>query len=318
MIGIVVVTWNSADVIGDCLDACAQFGDVEVVVVDNASSDNTVDVVRSRPSVRLMANTQNRGFAAAVNQGVGALGCPAVLLLNPDAAPTTRLDSLARAVEAPGVGAAGGRLIDQAGQTQDGFNVRSFPTPLTLAFEVLGLNRLFPWNPVNRSYRLRLSHEADVDQPAAAFLMVNREVWGAVGGLDEGFWPAWFEDVDFCLRLRLAGYRIRYVPEACATHVGGHSATYLSWESRQLFWYGSLLRYSGKHFRALGRRVVAGALMVACVPRALIGMMAESRLGATGVYSKVFRLALDCWHEPLRPQSLSCESIASEGEKRPL
>jgi N-acetylglucosaminyl-diphospho-decaprenol L-rhamnosyltransferase len=316
-IGVVVVTWNSADVIGECLDACGSFEELDVVVVDNASSDNTCEVVRRRPGVRLIANADNRGFAAAANHGIEELDSAAVLLLNPDAVPLSGLRELAEAACAEGVGAAGGTLLDTEGKRQDGFNVRGFPTPATLAFESLGLNRLLPWNPVNRKYRRRVTTATDVDQPAGAFLMIRREAWRAVGGFDQSFWPAWFEDVDFCLRMRDAGFRIVYVPEARARHVGGHSASRLSWPKRQLFWYGSLLRYSGKHFTAGGRRVVSGAVMLACVPRAIAAMVTQGGLAAADVYSRVFRLALEYWHEPVPPQPLRCEWIVREGETRP-
>ena len=141
MTGIVVVTWNSADVIGACLDACLRFPNVRVAVVDNSSSDGTAEEVRKRPQVLLAANSENRGFAGGVNQGISMLDEPAVLILNPDAVPVKGFDRLASAVAESGVGAAAGVLLDSEGQPQHGFNVRRFPTPWTLAFEVLGLNR---------------------------------------------------------------------------------------------------------------------------------------------------------------------------------
>lgn len=295
MTGIVVVTWNSAEVINACLAACLSCREVEVVVVDNASTDGTAGLVRQHHKVRLIANPVNRGFAAAANQGIAALSSPAVLLLNPDAAPLGGLEILRAAVDDQRTGAAGGQLVDTAGQPQDGFNVRAFPTAWTLALEVIGVNRLFPWNPVNRRYRKVVRQRSEVDQPAGAFLMVNREAWRAVGGLDDSYWPAWFEDVDFCRRLKQAGYRILYVPEAKARHIGGHSASRLSWESRQLFWYGSLLRYSAKHLSTSGRRLVSAAVMAACLPRGVLGLFGRGGLAAVSVYGKVFRLAFGSW-----------------------
>jgi GT2 family glycosyltransferase len=295
MIGVVVVCWNSGAEIGACLDACLADGDLNVVVVDNASSDNSCEEVRKRPAVRLIANTSNRGFAAACNQGISMIAEPAVLLLNPDAVPVRGVRELAGCALEPGVGACGGQLIGEDARPQEGFNVRSFPTPLTLAFEVTGLNRVAPGNPVNRRYRARFA-EGDVDQPAGAFLMINRAAWEVVGGLDEGFWPAWFEDVDFCRRLRESGYRVRFFRGAVARHLGGHSANRLDWEQRQLFWYGNLLRYSGKHFSTPGVRLVAAAVMLACLPRA-IAALASGRRSGPSVYSKVFLLAWNCWRK---------------------
>src|SRR5947209_2053429 len=109
-IGIIIVTYNSASQIGACLDA-ALSSSAEIVVIDNASSDNTVAEVRRR-GVRLIANSANRGFAAAVNQGVRALDCPYLVLLNPDAVLQSDLKPLRDACELPGAAGARGLLLD--------------------------------------------------------------------------------------------------------------------------------------------------------------------------------------------------------------
>ena len=217
--GVLVVTYNSEDVIGRCLDACLQkagCADLPMVVVDNASQDNTCQEVRKRGSVKLIANATNRGFAAAVNQGVAALDTELVLLLNPDVELQTPVDGLEAACTGEGAALAGGRLLDEQGQVQVGFTLRRFPTPLALIFETLGMNRLVPHNPVNRPYRcldLDLSVDQEVDQPPGAFLMFRREVWQRLGGFDTQFHPLWFEDVDFCRRARDLGVKIQYVAQ---------------------------------------------------------------------------------------------------------
>ena len=249
-VAVVIVTYNSARQIGACL---ASLGDaVRPVVIDNASSDDTPAVVeREHPATQLIRNPENRGFAAAVNQGLAASDEPLILLLNPDARLATPIEPLVEKCLTPGVGAAAGRLVDEQGRPQIGFNVRAFPTAATLAFETLGWNRLWPSNPVNRRYRLRnfdADKEQDVEQPAGAFLMVRRKALEAVGGMDEQFYPLWFEDVDLCRRLHQAGYRIRYVPSCTARHEGAHSTASVGFELRQRAWYGNLLRFSNKHF----------------------------------------------------------------------
>src|ERR1700748_3572801 len=105
-IGIVIVTYNSAAEIGPCLDAALASG-AEVVVVDNGSHDATISEI-ARRGARLIANRENRGFAAAVNQGFRGLPCPFILLLNPDAILQTSLDPLREACLRPNVAAAGG------------------------------------------------------------------------------------------------------------------------------------------------------------------------------------------------------------------
>lgn len=292
MPGIVVVTYNSADVIDGCLDACRRIGSVVVVVVDNASSDGTADRVRTRRDVRLIANSTNRGFARAVNQGIDAMQESAVLILNPDACPLCGIETLERAVLQENVGAATGRLLDHDGVVQEGFNVRALPTAWTLAFEVLGWNRIWPGNPVNQRFRVVTPRSGeDIEQPAGAFLMVRRAAWAALGGFDEEFFPIWFEDVDFCKRLKDAGYRITYVSEAAARHQGGHSASKLAWRDRELFWYGSLLKYASKNMSATSRRVVCSAVMLGCFPRLIAGMLQFGISEPVAVYSKVVRLA---------------------------
>ena len=293
MPGIVVVTYNSAESIGSCLDACLQITAAEVVVVDNASEDNTVDEVKKRPSVRLLANSANRGFAAAVNQGFQMLSTPAVLVLNPDTILVSGVPELEHAVTTANVAAATGTLLNKDGSPQHGFNVRGFPEPVTLVFELLGLNRLWPSNPVNRRYRVRLESRVplDVDQPAGAFLMVRREAWQAIGGFDEQFYPVWFEDVDFCKRLRKRGFRILYVPAAKARHTGGDSVRRMRWLVRQQAWYGSLLRYASKHFSRFEARVVAVAVIIGCFARATGKAITEFGLEPFGACSKVVRLS---------------------------
>src|SRR5664279_4200407 len=104
-IGIIIVTYNSGEEIGACLEAAAASG-AEIVVVDNASQDDTVAEVRRR-GVRLIANAENRGFAGAVNQGFGVLNSPYVLLLNPDAVMQSSLEPLRQACDLPGAAGAG-------------------------------------------------------------------------------------------------------------------------------------------------------------------------------------------------------------------
>jgi len=298
-IGIVIVTYNSREYIAACLDAAVHSG-AEVLVVDNASSDGTVEEVRrcqERSGVRLLANSTNRGFAAAVNQGFGALQTAYVLLLNPDAELVEGLDFLCEACRLPGAAGAGGKLVDAQGHPQIGFMARQLPTPLVLALEVLLLNRICPNNRTNRRYRgLQLNYNIriPVEQPAGAFLMLRREVWLELGGFDESFFPLWFEDVDFCRRAADRGYQLYYVPEAVARHRGGHSISQLSVEKRRVYWYGSLLRYSAKHFRPGAFRGVCLAVVAGSLLRSLGEAVVQKSLSPLPAYGKVVRYAGRC------------------------
>ncbi|HEV8039330.1 MAG TPA: glycosyltransferase family 2 protein [Bryobacteraceae bacterium] len=290
--GVVIVTYNSAQVIERCLDSCAH---LLAVVIDNASQDNTVELVRRRSSVKLIANPSNRGFAGAANQGVAALDAEMVLLLNPDVQLETPVDPLAEACSQENVGLATGKLLDSQGKVQIGFTVRRLPTPLTLVLEVLGINRVLPWNPSNRRYRcldLDLTKPAEVEQPPGAFLMFRREVWQRLGGFDTQFDPLWFEDVDFVKRARSEGFKIQYLPEVTARHRGGHSIAGMEWGCREVCWYVSLLRYASKHFRPYAYRGVSAAVVLGSLFRAMIGMIRRRSLRPIQVYAKIARVAV--------------------------
>jgi GT2 family glycosyltransferase len=291
-VGIVIVTYNSASEIGACLDAAMSTG-AEVIVVDNASTDGTQHLVRQRGAT-LIANPVNRGFAAAVNQGIHLVSADYILLLNPDAVLKGSLEPLRAACALPGAGAAGGKLVDFQGAVQAGFSVRRLPTPLVLAFEILLVNRLWPGNPANwhyRCYDLKYDEPAEVEQPAGAFLMIRRRVWEELGGLDEQFYPIWFEDVDFCKRIRDRGYHVYFEPGAVAAHRGGHSIRKILLENRELYWYGSLLKYAFKHFHSGASRLLCLAVIIGSLMRMAIGVVLQRSLRPVLVYGRVMVLA---------------------------
>jgi N-acetylglucosaminyl-diphospho-decaprenol L-rhamnosyltransferase len=294
-IGVVIVTHNSEREIGECLDALQKVS-VRVVVVDNASTDGTLAIVRAKP-VEWIANHTNRGFAAAANQGFARLNCDYILLLNPDSVLQGGLEALREASALPGAAGAGGQLFGKDGVPQVGFMVRKFPTVSVFILESLLLNRLWPVNPINRKYRgleLDYASRLEVDQPAGAFLMIRRAVWEELGGFDEGFHPLWFEDVDFCRRAADRGYRLFYEPKAVAKHTGAHSISQLTVELRQFYWYRNLLRYSAKHFRPAALRVVCLAVVTGSIVRLVVELASRRSLRALAVHSKVIRLASRC------------------------
>jgi GT2 family glycosyltransferase len=294
-IGVVIVTYNSGAVIGACLDAVLPTG-AEIVVVDNASTDGTRAEVERR-GVRFIANPANRGFAAATNQGFFVLRRTHVLMLNPDAVLQSGLERLRDACDLPGSAGAGGRLVDRRGNAQVGFMVRSFPSAASLALEALLLNRLWPNNPVNWRYRglgLDYTSRQEVEQPAGAFLMIRRAVWQELGGFDEGYFPLWFEDVDFCHRAVERGYRLYYEPAAVAKHTGGHSIPQLTVELRAVYWYRNLLRYSSRHFRFWENRAVCLAVLLGSFPRLFAGLALYRGLKPLAAYAKVVQLASRC------------------------
>lgn len=294
----IIVTFNSEAVIGSCIDSLAKMApNVSPIVVDNASSDRTVELVRERTHVRVIANRENRGFAAAVNQGISACEADFLLLLNPDANLLTAVDAL---VDASQYGLAAGKLV---GKAQAGFTIRRLPAPASLIFELFGINRLWPSNPVNRRYRYLdrdLDEKGPVEQPAGAFLMTRRDVWKTLDGLDESFHPVWFEDVDFCKRALDSGYPIEYVPSVQAAHQGGHSVNQIPEGCRALYWCVSLTRYAAKHFHSAGYRAVCLAVVLSSFPRMVARMIQDRSLQSVATYRKIVRFAGLCLVSPGR------------------
>lgn len=268
----VIVAYRSGSHLPSCLAALDGKVD-EAVVIDNTPGESPAPDLQARfPWVDWINNESNLGFAAAANQGVLATKASNVLLLNPDSELIDGLAELVAECAAKNVAGAGGLLTDRDGSAQVGFFSRSLPTPTALIFEALGINRVWKRNPVNVRYRLldiRTDVASDVQQPAGAFLLLRRDALNTVGGLDERFHPAWFEDVDLCKRLRDAGFRLRFAPAAMARHTGGHAVATLPLQERLLAWYGGLLRYAEKHFSRGCFRCVRSAVLVGLVLRAL-------------------------------------------------
>jgi GT2 family glycosyltransferase len=128
-----------------------------------------------------------------------------------------------------------------------------------------------------------------VDQPAAAALMVRRDAYLAVGGFDEQFFPAWYEDVDFCQRLKAKGWDIYFVPEAKFHHDGGYAAALLGAHAFAEAYYRNQLRYATKHFGRPGRLGVRASIAAGMIAR-LIARPANAR-----AYAGVLRGVLGGW-----------------------
>ncbi|MCA2970208.1 MAG: glycosyltransferase family 2 protein [Acidobacteriaceae bacterium] len=288
----VIVTYNSGAHLAAAVASCRQFG-IPVVIVDNASTDGTVFPA----DVTLLRNEANRGFAAAVNQGVRAHTAPLTLLLNPDARLLTGVGSLCEICVANRHTAATGLLVEADGRPQKGFSIRRLPTAAALVCEVLGINRLWPDNPVNRSYRcmdIDLHKQQLVEQPAGALFLFRRDDWEELSGFDERYFPVWFEDVDFARRFRAAGGVIVLEPTVLALHAGGHSVQKLPDSCQIRFWYGSLLRYVVQHFGAVTRRLIAGCVLLGLVARSILGIFLLRGWPVFGAHLDSIRLSARC------------------------
>jgi N-acetylglucosaminyl-diphospho-decaprenol L-rhamnosyltransferase len=280
MISIVIVNWNSGDLLERCLRSLAANAvGCEVIVVDNASEDGSLEsACAAAPSVTVLRNDANMGFAAANNRGWRASRGNPVLFLNPDTESMPgSVSKLADSITQDStVWAAGGKLIGNSGKSQAGFNVRSFPTVAAVAGELLLLDKLWPGNPWTRRYRRSdqdLQCAADVEQPAAACLMVTRSALETLGGFDESFYPAWFEDVDLCKRIRSCGGRIRFQPAARFLHHGGCSLLPLGNEKFLISFHGSQIRYFAKHEGTAAARQVRNWVILGMLLRAVLSLI---------------------------------------------
>ncbi len=270
MVTIVIVNWNSGSLLQKCVSSLLEHAaGSEIIVIDNASDDASLTGMREAEApLTVVANDHNAGFAAACNQGWRMGRGELVLFLNPDTECLPgSIVALARRFEGDtSIWAVGGHLIDASGLSQDGFNVRAFPTLGSVAAEMLLLDRIWPRNPWTRRYRMagwNPGPGCDVDQPAAACLMVRRSVLARLGGFDERFHPAWFEDVDLCRRIRAAGGRIFYEPSARFRHAGAVSLKSLTREDFLRYYHDNQIRYFAKHHgqsaaRRVRRLVIAG------------------------------------------------------------
>jgi N-acetylglucosaminyl-diphospho-decaprenol L-rhamnosyltransferase len=257
-ISIVVVAWHSRDLLGRCLESLrAHAPGCQVVVVDNASGDGTVEWVQRRfPEVDLLALARNMGFAGGCNLGAARADGDLLLFLNPDArALPGSVHTLAVALAADETAAvAGGLLLDRDGTPQGRYGPRPLPSPMDLARNVLvgGQHTRLP---------VASGPPRPVGQVAGACLMVRRDEFYSLEGFDTSFHPVFFEDVDFCLRAGRAGRKILHVPNAPFTHQGGGSVRLMTAGDHYAAWFGNLERYAGKHHGA-GTATLLRLLMV--------------------------------------------------------
>ncbi len=308
-LSIVIVSWQSGTELIACVESLAAarrlaaFG-VELVIVDNASTEfPAAGVASAWPDARVIRNDTNRGFGPAANQGAGVATGEVVLLLNPDTEAlddpfTPILEAFAAHPEAvaiaPGLGAPG----KGGSEAQNDFQLRRLPSWPQAARELLLLDKLFP-----KSRALRRERYADcdreqpfaVEQPAAAALAVPRPKLIGVGGFDESFVPAWFEDVDLCARLLREG-TILYWPKSRFRHVGGAAARVLGYQRFLPIYYRNACRYWRKHHgvpAAFGfRLLVATGMVLRLLALPLGRIRPHPRVKAALAYLAVIHVAL--------------------------
>jgi len=254
-LSVVIVNFNTRQLLRQCLESLRSAAGgirTQVVVVDNASSDRSAEMVAECfPEVRLLRNPWNHGYARANNQGSRECGGQYLLLLNSDT--VVKPDALQHMTDYlhhhPEVGVVGARLFYGDGRIQG--SAKAFPTPLNIFFGRKSLlSKLFPNNPYTRRYLPCLSGDlrepVEVDYVSGAALMVRRALIDRVGPMDEGYFIYW-EDADWCYRVRQHGWKVVYLPQAHIVHMEGMSSTR---ESARLIveFHKSLYRFFRLHY----------------------------------------------------------------------
>jgi len=287
-LSVLIVTWNSERWIDRCLRsipaACAGL-EYEVVIHDNSRD--------------------NAGFAGGTNRAFQSSKGRYVFLLNPDCElESGAVASLFQFLEAhPEIAAAAPLLRDEGGESQRNFQLRRLPTLAALTAEALMIDKVWPGNPVTAKYRYRdldLSEPRRIEQPAAAALLLRRDVVEEIGPLDEQFAPAWFEDVDYCRRLAEQKKEIWVVPAAHAQHFGGASLEHMDFAGFVEIWYRNMWRYSHKWMgpgqAELLRWAIVAGMLLRCAA-GLVGLRPRGvrRRDAFRGYAAVLRKAVDRW-----------------------
>jgi N-acetylglucosaminyl-diphospho-decaprenol L-rhamnosyltransferase len=264
---VIVVNWNSGRDLARCLRALATASDSrhirKVVIVDNGSSDGSLD--QPIPALPLLIDRAeaNLGFARACNRGAALGTAPFLLFFNPDTEVTSgalsaALDAFAQETRQGPVGAVGVRLVDERGRT-----VRScsrFPTPLAFFARAAAIDRL----PIGRRLGPFMtdwphSESRVVDQVMGAFLMIRRPLLERLGGFDERF-PLYYEDLDLALRIRGAGFVSWFEASALVVHRGGGSSSRIPGRRLGLSLV-SRWRYARKHFGNRAQVMVLFAML---------------------------------------------------------
>jgi GT2 family glycosyltransferase len=207
-ISIIIVSYNTVDLIGDCLDSIEAFKDCsrEIFVVDNASTDGSADFIkRNYPSVHFVANIENKGFAAANNQAIALCNGRYIFFLNPDtkiAHPECLKKMILFMDSNPHIGLAGTKVINPDGTLQESISYR-YPGEKYTINELSGLT-------------------GSIACVLGASMIARSEIIKKIGGFDEDFF-LYGEDQDICLRIRKLGYEIGYCDSAVVVHLGGQS-----------------------------------------------------------------------------------------------
>lgn len=262
-LSIIIVSWNVRELLAACLAALPR--GPQVIVVDNASADDSAEMVRARfPDVVLLANRENRGFTGGNNDGLKLAAGQLILFLNPDTVvDADALPLMVDYLEAhPAVGVVGPQLRYGDGTLQS--SRRRFPTLMTALMESAPLAWHWPaaFNPWARRYRMddqSPGQTQEVDWLVGAALLTRREVLDGAGAFDEGYFM-YSEELDWQRHVKQAGWKIVYLPDAVITHYEGKSSEQAV-AARHIRFNRSKVRYFEKHHGELAATTLRLALL---------------------------------------------------------
>ncbi len=250
----VIVNYNAGTLLRGCIDSLLTCPlEIEIIVVDNASTDGSLDVLPDLPTIQIIRNQENSGFAAACNKGVRAASSSFILFLNPDCSfqPGTLICLLDALREDDHVGMVGGLLINPDGSEQAGAR-RAVPTPWRSFVRAFGLSRFaYRWPRLFYDFHLHKQplpeFPVEVEAISGACMLVKRKALEEVGFWDEGYFLH-CEDLDLCMRFRQKGWEILFVPDAIIVHQLGVCSS-----SRPIFveWHKhkGMIRFYRKFFQ---------------------------------------------------------------------
>jgi GT2 family glycosyltransferase len=281
MLSVVIVNYNVKYFLEQCLYSVQKSAagiDVEIIVLDNQSTDGSLEYLRPRfPEVNFIENDMNLGFARACNKGLNYARGEYVLFLNPDTllAENTLEVCLHFFQFQKDAGAIGVKMLDGSGRFLKE-SKRSFPSPMTSFYKLFGLARIFPKSKIfNRYYAGHLdknkNHEVDV--LAGAFMMIRKEVLEKIGGFDENFFM-YGEDIDLSYRIQKNGYKNYYLAETEIIHFKGESTRRGSLNYVRMF-YTAMSIFVKKHYGGTKAGLFNAALHIAIWIRALIAALAK-------------------------------------------
>ncbi len=297
-LSIVIVNWNTRDLLKNCLESVLRTVHgltYEVIVEDNASTDGSVAMLQDLfPQVKIIANDENRGFGAANNQAFKIMEGRYALLLNTDAVLTENAvhDLFSFMENHPEAGISCGQLLNRDGSKQN--SIASFPTLLTMLTNISLLEYLFPGKYPSKRYDHR--QPVAVDSGVGACLMVRKDAMDKVGWFDERYF-FFFEETDWAYRMRLADWKVFHVPTARIYHFQGQSIG-PDIRSRIEFYrsrYQFFKKWHSLPYYSLIRLVIFGRLLINCFFTALAVILS---LGASqGIRDKLRVYSrLVCWH----------------------